>query len=98
MGNTQIIICLIIFIVSLISYILNKIPMWVTSIGALALLVITGCLDATTSLSGFSNTNTILMGSMFIVATGLRKTSFVSVLCDSIMRITRGSFRKASFG
>lgn len=43
MGNTQIIICLIIFIVSLISYILNKIPMWVTSIGALALLVITGC-------------------------------------------------------
>ena len=98
MGNTQIIICLIIFIVSLISYILNKIPMWVTSIGALALLVITGCLDATTSLSGFSNTNTILMGSMFIVATGLRKTSFVSVLCDSIMRITRGSFRKAYFG
>ena len=98
MGNTQIIICLIIFIVSLISYILNKIPMWVTSIGALALLVITGCLDATTSLSGFSNTNTILMGSMFIVATGLRKTSCVSVLCDSIMRITRGSFRKAYFG
>lgn len=46
MGNTQIIICLIIFIVSLISYILNKIPMWVTSIGALALLVITGCLTA----------------------------------------------------
>lgn len=38
------------------------------------------------------------MGSMFIVATGLRKTSFVSVLCDSIMRITRGSFRKAYFG
>lgn len=96
--NTQLIICLVIFAASLISYLLNKIPMWITAMGALVLLVVTGCLDMTTALSGLSNTNTVLMGSMFVVAAGLRKTTFVDTLCTGVMKLTRGSFRKAYFG
>lgn len=90
--NTQLIICLVIFVASLVSYLLNKIPMWITAMGAMVLLIVTGCLDMTTALSGLSNTNTVLMGSMFVVAAGLRKTTFVDTLCTGVMKLTRGSF------
>lgn len=96
--NTQLIICLVIFVASLVSYLLNKIPMWITAMGAMVLLIVTGCLDMITALSGLSNTNTVLMGSMFVVAAGLRKTTFVDTLCTGVMKLTRGSFRKAYFG
>ena len=96
--NLQLTICLVIFVVSLVSYLLNKLPMWVTAMASLVLLVATNCLDMTTALSGLSNTNTVLMGSMFVVAAGLRKTTFVDTLCNGVMRLTRGSFQKAYFG
>ncbi|WP_296971770.1 SLC13 family permease [Tepidanaerobacter sp. EBM-38] len=96
--STQLIICIIIFVMTLVSYILNKVPMWITSIGSMLLLVLTGCLKSASALSGFSNPNTILMAGMFVVAAGLRKTTFVKALCSFIMRITNGSFTKAYFG
>ena len=68
--STQMMICIAIFAVTLISYMLNKIPMWLTAMFSMALLYITGCIDANGALAGFSNTNTILMATMFIVAAG----------------------------
>ncbi|HUM82654.1 MAG TPA: SLC13 family permease [Lachnospiraceae bacterium] len=94
----HLILCLIIFTATIISYILNKVPMWVTSLVSMLLLVLTGCLKGETALSGFSNPNTILMASMFMVAAGLRKTSFVHYLCERIMKLTKGSFKLALFG
>ena len=96
--NLQLTICIIIFALTLIAYIVNKVPMWVTAMTSMILLVLTGCLQPATALSGFSNANTILMAGMFMVAAGLRNTSFVHNLCDFIMKITRGSFLKAYFG
>jgi len=96
--STQLIICIIIFAVTLLLYILNKIPMWVTAMGSMLLLVLAGCLKPETALSGFSNSNTILMSGMFMVAAGLRRTTFVKALCRSIMKLTKGSFTKAYFG
>ena len=43
--TSQIIICMAIFAVTLISYMLNKIPMWVTAMLSMAALYITGCID-----------------------------------------------------
>ena len=91
----HLIVCIVIFIATLISYILNKIPMWMTSAIALCLLYGTGCLTASEALSGFSNVNTILMACMFIVAAGFQKTSFIKGLCDFVIRSTKGSFLKA---
>lgn len=96
--STQLIICLLIFAATLVSYILNKIPMWVTSMCSMLLLVVTGCLKPETALSGLSNANTILMSAMFMVAAGLRRTSFVHNLCQWVMKITHGSFKKAYLG
>lgn len=96
--NTQMIICMVIFAATLISYMLNKIPMWLTAMISMAALYITDCIDATGALSGFSNVNTLLMACMFIVAAGFRRTSLVGNMCNGIMKLTRGSFKMAYFG
>ena len=96
--NTQMIICMVIFAATLVSYMLNKIPMWLTAMLSLAALYFTGCIDASGALAGFSNVNTLLMATMFVVAAGFRRTSLVDGMCDAIMKVTRGSFRTAYFG
>lgn len=96
--NLQLTVCIIIFALTLVAYIVNKVPMWVTAMTSMILLVLTGCLQPATALSGFSNANTILMAGMFMVAAGLRNTSFVHNLCGFVMKLTKGSFLKAFFG
>lgn len=92
--DSQLIICLIIFTLTLVGYILNKLPMWVTATISLLVLYITGCLDEKTALVGFANNNTILMASMFLVAGGFQKTTFIQKLCDKALEIANGSFLK----
>ncbi len=96
--TTQMIICMVIFAITLVSYMLNKIPMWLTALLSMAALFATGCIDANGALSGFSNTNTILMATMFVVAAGFRRTSLVDGMCTGLMRLTHGSFQMAYFG
>jgi len=96
--NTQMIICLVIFVLTLVSYILNKIPMWLTAMLSMAALFITNCIDANGALSGFANTNTILMATMFMVAAGFRRTSLVETMCNGILKLTKGSFQAAYVG
>ena len=96
--TSQIIICMAIFAVTLISYMLNKIPMWVTAMLSMAALYITGCIDDAGALSGFANNNTILMATMFMVAAGFRRTSLVETMCNGLLRLTKGSFQKAYVG
>ncbi len=96
--TTQMTICIVIFVLTLISYMLNKIPMWLTALLSMAALYITGCVDASGALAGFSNVNTILMATMFVVASGFRRTSLVDGMCNGIMKLTKGSFKKAYFG
>ncbi len=96
--TTQMIVCIVIFAITLISYMLNKIPMWLTAMFSMAALFATGCIDASGALAGFSNNNTILMATMFVVAAGFRRTSMVDGMCNGLMRLTHGSFRLAYLG
>lgn len=91
-------ICLAIFVVTLVSYMLNKIPMWLTAMLSMSLLFGFGCVEADVVLSGFSNANTILMATMFVVAAGFRRTSLVDKMVGGITKVTGGSFRMAYFG
>ena len=93
--NTQLTICIVIFVLTLLSYILNKVPMWITSLVSMGALYITGCIDAAQTLSGFSNTNTILMAGMFLLAGGFSKTTLIDTICNQVIAIARGSFIKA---
>ena len=63
--DNKLVICIVIFALTLLSYIINKIPMWVTALLSLAALYITGCVDANGALGGFANINTILMGACY---------------------------------
>lgn len=96
--DTKLIICIIIFALTLLSYIINKLPMWVTALLSMAALYITGCVDANGALGGFANTNTILMGTCFMIASGFRRTSLVKLMCDWLLKLTNGSFMKIYFG
>ena len=90
--STQMILCMVIFACTLVSYMMNKIPMWLTALLSLCALFIAGCVDANGALAGFANTNTILMATMFVVAAGFRRTSMVDKMCNGILRMTKGSF------
>lgn len=94
--DTQLI-CIVIFALTLLSFVVNKIPMWVTSLLSLGALFITGCVDTNGALAGFANANTILMGTMFVVAAGFQRTSLVDTMCNGLMKMTRGSFTMAYF-
>ena len=96
--TTQMTICLVIFIVTLLSFALNKIPMWLTSLLSVCALFATKCVDAETALAGFANVNTILMATMFVVAAGFRRTSMVDIMVNGIIKVTKGSFKTAYFG
>ena len=85
--TTQMIFCLVIFIVTLLSYALNKIPMWLTSLLSVCALFVTNCIDADIALAGFSNVNTILMATMFVVAAGFRRTSMVDAMVNGIQMV-----------
>lgn len=87
-------ICLAIFVLMIVLFFLNKTPMWVTSLGCVVLLVITGCLDAKTALGNFGSTTVITMASMFIVAAGLSRTQMISHLTKLLYKVTNGSFTK----
>lgn len=95
---TQLTICIIIFVISLIMYATNILPMAVTSLLTMMAFVLTGCLDASTALGAFANTNTIIIGSMFVVAAGFNRTQFVDKLSHSIVKLAAGSFRRAWLG
>lgn len=96
--DSKVLITLGIFIITIFSYVLNKIPMWVTAMTSLLLLVASGALPGELALAGFSNKNTILMACMFIISAGLRKTTFIRGLVKKIMQLVGGSFQKAYAG
>lgn len=91
-------ICLIIFLLTIISFIVARISMGTTALLCLLALVFAGCLEPTAALSGFANPNTIVMASMFIVAAGLNKTQLVTKMSGMVSRISGGSFTKVLAG
>ena len=87
-------ICLLIFLLMIIMFFVNKTPMWVTSLACIVLLVLTGCIDAKTALGNFGSTTVITMASMFVVAAGLSRTQMISHLTQLLFKVTKGSFTK----
>ncbi|MEA4941016.1 MAG: SLC13 family permease [Oscillibacter sp.] len=95
---TQTTICLIIFAVTIILYLSNKFPLALTALTSMFLLIVTGCLKPEDALSGFSNTTTILTGSMFVVAAGLSRTQMIHKISNLVYKVSGGSFTKGLLG
>lgn len=97
---SQLTICLIIFILTLVGFAVGSKYVSITLIAliGMVLMMLTGCLDAQTALSCFSNSSAILMASMFIVAAGLNRTQMVNRVSAFIVKISKGSFTKVVAG
>ena len=97
---SQMTICLILFILTLIGFAVgsNYVSITVISLISMMVMVLTGCLEPATALAGFSNGSAILMASMFIVAAGLNRTQMVNKISGYICRVSKGSFTKVLAG
>lgn len=92
--NSTMTICIIIFVVSLILYGLNKLPMGVVGMLTILALTLTQCLDAKSALTYFANKNVIMMACMFVVSAGLSRTSLIDRFSKWVSKLTGGSFKK----
>lgn len=96
--NTQMIICLLLFVFMLVNFLLAKLPLGVIAGTTAALLVITGCTEASTVLGGIGSANAVTIGCMIILAAGLGRTSFPKKLTTGIRKITGGNYKLAYLG
>lgn len=90
----QMIICFVIFVVMIILFFTNKIPMSFTSLGVMVVLVLFGCVDAGTAIGTFGSNTVITMASMFVVAAGLARTQMINKITKLLYKVTDGSFTK----
>lgn len=91
-------ICLIICVLTMISYVIGKFPIGLTAMLSMVAFVITGCIDPNTALSYFGNANGVMMLSMFVVAAGFNRTQFVKKRASSVNKIAKGSLTRVMFG
>ena len=96
--SSTFIICLIISVLAVISYVWGKIPMALTAVISLAAFVLFGCLSPDDALSYFGNANGIMIMSMFVVAAGLQRTKFVKTVANSVNSFAKGSIVKVMAG
>lgn len=95
---SQLSICLIICLLTVISYVWGYFSLATTAIISMFLFMVTGCIDANTALGYFGNANGIMMMAMFVVAAGFSKTQFVKNVSSSITHIAKGSLTKIMAG
>ncbi len=91
-------ICLIICVLTMISYVVGKLPMGLTAMVSMLAFVLTGCLDPATAAGYFGNPNGLMMMAMFVVAAGFNRTQFVRTVASSVNRIAQGSLIRVMFG
>ncbi len=96
--NTQMILCILLFVLMLANFLLGKLPLGVIAGTTASLLVLTGCTTPDTILKGIGSSNTVILATMIILASGLGRTSFPSKLTAGIRKITGGSYKLAYLG
>lgn len=95
---SQSIICVIVFVLTILAYILNKWPLALVSMGSWLVLTVTGCLSPSDALAGFANSGTITMGATFIIAAGLNRTQMIHKVSNLVYKVSGGSFVKGMIG
>lgn len=95
---SPLVICLIIFVLTVIGYCTTFLSLGTTAILSLILLSLTGCLSADEALSYFANSNVIMIAGMCIVAAGFNRTRFCTNLANGISKMAKGSLNKLMFG
>lgn len=95
---SQLTICLIIFVLTIIGYCSGIRSLSTVAITSLMALCFTGCLDAKTAIGFFANNNVIMVASMCVVAAGFNRTKACTTIATTISNVAKGSPRKMMFG
>ena len=91
-------ICIIISVLTMVSYIVGKLPMGLTALLSMCAFILTGCLDPKTALGYIGNANGVMIVAMFVVAAGFTRTQFVKKAASSVNKIAKGSITKVMLG
>lgn len=92
--SSQLMICLLIFILTCIGYMTGVWSLATVAMASVAALAFSGCLTAQEALGYFANGTVIMVGAMCVVAAGFAGTRFCSKLADGISRLAKGNFYK----
>ena len=95
---TPLVICLIISVLTMISYVWGKIPMGLTALLSMVAFILTGCLKPATAVGYFGNANAIMITAMFVVSAGFNRTQFVKQCAASVNKIAKGSLTRVMLG
>ena len=92
--NLQLIVTFIILGVSIILFMSNRIRADLVAVLALLAFVLTGILDATEALVGFSNSVVIMIAGLFIVGAGILRTGLAQMAGNLLLRSSGDSEKK----
>lgn len=92
------IICIILSVLTMAFYLWGKLPMGLVAILSMLLFIFTGCIDVSTALSGISNSATVMMLAIFILATGFNRTQFSKKCANAVAGWAKGSLTKVMIG
>lgn len=76
--NFNLIITLLVMVFMIISFVIQKWSYGLTAMTCVVVLTLAGVIDVQTAFSGFSNTTTILIATMIVIAGQLSRTSLIS--------------------
>lgn len=96
--TTSAMICLLVFVVVIIMFAINKLPMAVVAMSGMLLMVVTGCLETKTAMSAFSSSTVLLLAPIFIISAAFSKTEFIGNVASGISRLSKGSYKKIVIG
>ena len=96
--STQLIICLVIFILTVIGYCTKFFSLGTVSMLSLCAIALTGCLTPGETVAYFGNATVVMIGAMCVVAAGFNRTQFCKKLSDAIVRLTNGNSKLMFLG
>ena len=76
--NFNLIITLLVMVFMIVSFVIQKWSYGLTAMTCVVVLTLAGIIDVQTAFSGFSNTTTILIATMIVIAGQLSRTSLIS--------------------
>ena len=87
MENLNMILTLLVMIFMIVSFLLQKWSYGLTAMTGIIFLALTGVIDVATVFSGFSNTNTVLVATMLVIAGQLSRTSLIRRAQDLVGKV-----------
>ena len=91
-------ICLVICVITVAGYIWGKYSLGTVACMSMILFLITGCISAQEALANLSNSNVVMVLSMFVVSEGFKRTQAVKLIGKSVNAIAKGEYHQGDAG